>query len=86
MSSYISVSIDLDSLADNAVNFHCAHDDGQSSYRIDGNHDPIYLHAKLDGLRRFRDSLETAIDAAEAKALAADQELALRENDEQAVR
>lgn len=72
MATYITVSIELSSLSPWAVNHHVTHADGESTWRVDGAHNPVYLRGRIEDLRRFRDSLNAAIEENENKALLAE--------------
>ena len=68
MATYITITIDCDALTSSCVNKHCAHDDGTITWRIDGKHDPLYLQGTVEALKRFADSVKSAVADAEGSA------------------
>ena len=64
-SAYITVHMDLSVIETIRVPRHCDHENGQTSWALEGEHDPIYFTGRLSDLRRFRDALNDAIDVEE---------------------
>lgn len=60
--TYVTITLNLDDMKPDVVQFHVKHEDGSICWRIDGNHDPIYLSGTPEELRRFAESAMRAAD------------------------